>query len=354
MTRILCFLFDMTLLGPYKWFGINHTGFKSWHPCRPCADTGVSDLDLLPNNMVKKRKRILFVPGKNPKPPEQAHRDQLWRCLLDGVRRYRVDAAHDLAGQSESFQLVSWNWLYYHQYKSLDADLPWLDRLLAQPKASERDRHQAHALRLRFARFLQGIADRLPALIKLLPDPKVKASIRETERYFRNEARIASQVRELLKQALREAFDLDQQILLIGHSMGSIIAYDALWEMWHQEHYRSQIDCFLTLGSPLGTRFVQHRLKGFEERARPRYPGNIRRWVNVSAQGDLVALDETMRDDFDGMLAGQWVEDIEDHCHGVYTWFRNEQGLNVHRSYGYLVHPLVGKIVADWWMNDSG
>ena len=33
------------------------------------------------------RRIILFVPGQQPKPVPDAHRSQLWRCLLEGVRR---------------------------------------------------------------------------------------------------------------------------------------------------------------------------------------------------------------------------------------------------------------------------
>jgi hypothetical protein len=43
------------------------------------------------------------------------------------------------------------------------------------------------------------------------------------------------------------------------------------------------------------------------------------------------------------------VESIEDHCHGIYNYFRSDEGLKCHRSYGYMVSPAVGSIIADWW-----
>ena len=43
------------------------------------------------------------------------------------------------------------------------------------------------------------------------------------------------------------------------------------------------------------------------------------------------------------------IDEIRDHCKGIYNFFHNEEGLNCHRSYGYLVNPAVGKIIADWW-----
>ena len=50
------------------------------------------------------------------------------------------------------------------------------------------------------------------------------------------------------------------RILLNGHSMGSIIAYDSLWELWHGEGNQSKVDLYLTLGSPLGMHYVRRRL----------------------------------------------------------------------------------------------
>ncbi|NIT56551.1 MAG: hypothetical protein GWN00_10065, partial [Aliifodinibius sp.] len=72
---------------------------------------------------------------------------------------------------------------------------------------------------------------------------------------------------------------------------------------------------------------------------RQRYPVNIRRWMNISAVGDLTSLDVELHDDFEDMLNYGLTESIEDHCHDIYNFFRNHEGLNVHRSYGYLVNP---------------
>ena len=81
-----------------------------------------------------------------------------------------------------------------------------------------------------------------------------------------------------------------------------------------------------------------------------RYPAVIRHWVNVSSVGDVTALDRYFHDDFRPMLELGLVKSIEDHTDGIYNFFHNEDGLNCHRSYGYLVNPAVGKIIADWWL----
>ena len=99
--------------------------------------------------------------------------------------------------------------------------------------------------------------------------------------------------------------------------------------------------------------YVQHRMAGHKYTGSKRYPVNIRRWVNISAQGDITALDRVFADDFSEMKELGLLESITDHCEGIYNFFRNEEGLNCHRSYGYLVNPAVGKAIADWWQESQ-
>ena len=182
-----------------------------------------------------------------------------------------------------------------------------------------------------------------------MPDPKVKATIEETLRYFENRDGAAELVRQPLERAFHEVCDLNVPFMIIGHSLGSVIAYDALWKLSHEGTSACRVDLFLTLGSPLGTRFVQKRVLGHGARGRQRFPANIRRWHNITAVGDLTAFDPWVRDDFRDMIRLGLVEDIRDTHEPVYNYFRSSDGLNVHRSYGYLVNPAVGAVIASWW-----
>ncbi len=295
-------------------------------------------------------KYIVLVPGKNPKPLPEQHRNLLWRTLLEGVRRADPGVVSDLSHHPDDFKLIAWNYLYYRETKDESRDLPWIDALIHTHGPSAQDIEKANSWHLRLDRFLFSVADLFPTLIPLLPKP-LRMTTEETRRYFENQDNIARKIRELLKQVLRSLLADTKKVLLIGHSLGSVIAYDALWELSHVEKLTGKIDRFLTLGSPLGMNYVQRRLMGADERGRQRYPTNVRRWVNVSAVGDLTALDTTIGDDFGEMRGLGILESIEDHCDGIYNFFHNEEGLNSHRSYGYLVNPAEGKIVADWWQS---
>ena len=293
--------------------------------------------------------RIIFVPGKNPKPPAAEYHEQLFRCFVHGVGRADPATARVIADTPEVFTLIPWNALYYGESKPLVPDRPWIDALLTRTGPTEDEVREALSWRRKAAWAMISIADFLPMLIPLLPDPAVKSAIQETERYFANFGGIGGRVRELLKAPLREIFARGERVLLIGHSMGSVIAYDVLWELWHTEGRRERLDTFLTLGSPLGMHFAQKRLLGARERGARKYPGNIRHWLNIAAQGDLAALDPTVADDFAPMRDLGLIEKISDVDSGIFNYFRNAEGLNVHRSYGYLVNPRVGEVIAKWW-----
>ena len=299
------------------------------------------------------KNKIIFVPGKNPKPSPEDHRVLLWRCLRRGLELVDPSGAQRMAAHPDCFQLVPWNAIYYGQVKDVDEDVPWIEALCHKTGPDATDVREALSWRNKRAHVLYTLGDLFPALIPLLPDPAVKSTIRETERYFRNQGSIGTHVRELLKAPLRQAFAAGDRVLVIGHSMGAVIAYDALWELTHLEANPGKVDLLLTLGSPLGMHFVQDRLLGFRDPYGQRFPCNIRHWVNIAAHGDLTALDPEVRNDFLPMIEQGCAESIEDRHRGVFNYFRNQKGLNEHRSYGYLVEQHVARAILAWWQGST-
>jgi hypothetical protein len=293
-------------------------------------------------------KKIIYVPGKNPKPPAELHSEQLLRCLVHGVKKINPEVADEIAA-SDCFSLVAWNRHFYEAERDISQITPWVDRLLSLDSYPESDREAVRTVRYRLARTLYQLGDMLPWLIPAIPDERIRSSIQDTELYFNNKGNIACRVRDVQKQPLREAAGKDDKVLLIGHSMGSIIAYDSLWELNHLEDMQSCVDCLLTIGSPLGVNYVQKRLVGLRNKQGPDYPGNIRTWVNISARGDLVALDRSLANDFRKMVEQNHIESINDHHTGIYNHYRDDKGLNAHKSYGYIVNQVVARTVADWW-----
>lgn len=296
------------------------------------------------------KKHIIFVPGKSPKPPADQHRDLLWRTLLEGVRRAEPDIAIDIEQHKAKFYIVAWNYTYYQHNHDTAQDLPWIDALLNKHGPTQQDIREAGSWRVNLNRFLYTIADHLPWLIRWLPE-SARNTIEETNGYFQNHGNIGYEIRGMLKAILRPMLDKNEQVLIIGHSLGSVIVYDALWELSHNEVHPGKVD-FLSLGSPLGLKFVQNKLQGRQYPKENRFPLNIYRWINLSSVGDTTSVDRCFNDDFADMLKYGLVESIEDHCQGIYNFYRNDDGLDCHCSYGYLVNPAVGEIIAKWWNSD--
>jgi pimeloyl-ACP methyl ester carboxylesterase len=74
--------------------------------------------------------------------------------------------------------------------------------------------------------------------------------------------------------------------VLIGHSLGSVVAYEALCA-----HPEWAVHTFVTLGSPLGIRnLIFDYLRPPPKDGLGSWPGSIRRWANISDRGDVVAL----------------------------------------------------------------
>jgi uncharacterized protein YbaR (Trm112 family) len=201
-------------------------------------------------------RHIVFVPGKNPKPPAEQHQSLLWRTLLEGVRRAEPDTANKLGRQMQNFKLIAWNYLYYHKTKDISRDLPWIDALINQHGPTEQDIQEARAWHRKLDRLVYNIIDHVPVLLHFIPEP-LRSTAEEIQHYFQNRNNIASDIRELLKQALRPMLANNDKVLVIGHSLGSVIAYDTLWELSHLEQLPGKIDLFLTIGSPLGMHYVQ-------------------------------------------------------------------------------------------------
>ena len=298
------------------------------------------------------RPLILYIPGLLPKPESGAHREQLLRCLLEGVRRVDAGVADAIASEPRCFDVVSWTYGFYGEHRDIRIDLPDIDNLLSKATASERDIAEAVSFKRRFTVALYRLGDLMPFLIPRLANEKLELHLRDLRRYNRNRNDIAEITRRMLKVPLEAAAAAERPILLMAHSMGSVISFDALWQMSRRERRDVAVDLWLTMGSPLGQRYIQKRLLGVTEAGEQRYPDNVRRWENVSAVGDLTSVDRKLRNDFGPMLQLGLVEDIVDH--EIFNYYRNGGALNVHAEYGYLVNEATARLVSAWWRDKAG
>jgi hypothetical protein len=290
---------------------------------------------------------IIYIPGLLPKPTAELHCDALRRCLLAGLRRADGAVADAVETVDDSFDVVSWTFDFYGEHRDIELDSAAIEAVIEQDAASPKDVAEASAWTRKLARWIYTLGDMLPFLIPHLASERTEVHLRDLRRYEHNKSGVADRVRRKLKALLLTATINNRPILLLAHSMGSVIAYDTLWELSQVDDSEVSIDLFLTMGSPLGQRFIQKRIQGHDKSGSDRYPHNIRHWKNLTAVGDLTAIDPLMVNDFSEMLELGLLESIEDD--ELLNYFRLDGELNVHAEYGYLANKKTAHTIAKWW-----
>ena len=122
----------------------------------------------------------------------------------------------------------------------------------------------------------------------------VRALLRDVNDYFYVDAR-REQMRESVLERLRVG---NGPFVVIGHSQGSMIAYDVLSQLPEDLRDEVRVPLFLTVGSPLGIQEVQDRIKRLTGQKRLGVPSCVERWLNVADALDPVALDPTLAGEF--------------------------------------------------------
>lgn len=294
-----------------------------------------------------RKKRVLVVHGCGPKPAAQ-DLEHLWRAALTaGLER---DSSKDV----DQFESVGIQLLYYADRvesfiqpefdPALDLEnrRQCLKELTSLKKSKDFRRRGYDALPGKTAvhEFVMDAGATL-GLGRFL----VKKRLPELHAYLSGDD-WGVEVRNELKALLHDYLSEDDDVMLIGHCLGSVIAYDALWSLAREDGLTNRVSSFVSLGSPLSDQGVRGRLLGAAQKGAERYPNNMLNWHNLSAEDDYVCHDKTVADDFKDMLKHRLVGDITDHT--IYNLAVRYGRSNAHSSLGYLVHPRLTAILTDW------
>ena len=280
-----------------------------------------------------------------PKPPESVHREALKASFEAGIRE-AGDALPDLGA---AFEVYAWTEGFYGTTRDFAIGAKPVERLIATPAASDLDIREANSLGRRVQRALFRFGDAFPFLIPYFASERQRLHIRDLQRYASGRDGAAEKIRNGLERQLAAASAAGRPILLIGHSMGSVICWDTLWDWARRDPHPAPVSLFLTMGSPLGQRYVQQRLLSHRSPRNKRaggFPASIGRWVNLAAAGDMTSLDQRLANDFRRRFPDQQ-QLIEDHS--IVNAFRLDGILNPHAEYGYLANAFTARIVVDWW-----
>lgn len=269
---------------------------------------------------------IIGIHGLSNKPPE-AHLADWWhQAMLEGLSKNEAIQLDSL-----SFTSVYWADVMYpnpdpepDKYKEANAgDLVrykdgWLDTV--KDKARGIGGSFMDAMKEWF-----GVDKAATAVLeKKLPD---------LFRYY-TEENTRAELRKKLKEAIKQ--NPNKKLMLVAHSMGSIIAYDVLRELG-KENPQIAVEHFVTIGSPLGMPHVKYRIS--QESAPVRTPTIVKRWTNLADRRDPVAVDVHLADDYGPNSADVTVKD---------DLVLNDWGGINHKSYGYLRTPEFSQLLAQF------
>jgi hypothetical protein len=238
-------------------------------------------------------------------------------------------------------------------FESPGEDQPWLDQLLARPLRRHTAEDYKQLVRehrdLRFLDDVLRVASPLGsltrlgigAIARLFPDLGAYLRTREWG------SQIRRRVQRVLSLALRQGDDL----AVVTHSMGCIVAYDVLWKLSrlseHRRMHDKKVSLWLTMGSALGDGIIRRHLYDSDEPADGIYPANIVDWINIAAHDDFVVHHAKAEANFAKMRERGLVRSIRD-LPRIHTFWVGPAGSNPHKSFGYLNHPVVARTLAKW------
>lgn len=156
-----------------------------------------------------------------------------------------------------------------------------------------------------------------------LTEPMMIGSLKQVRRYFDE-----PEIRAGATARVVAAVAADTRVI-VGHSLGSVVAYEALCA-----HPEWPVHTFVSLGSPLGIRHLLFdRLNPPPSQGLGAWPGGIQTWVNVADRGDVVALVKQLRERFGGRVQDRAVDN----------------GARAHDVGPYLTAHETGEVIAAAW-----
>ena len=299
-------------------------------------------------------KVIIGIHGLANKPARAEHRDGWVKSMLEGLSANQsLLAPPPCVLDANCFADVYWADLMYSAPTSAEPYIP------AKPGA----------LRVYKDRFLDDLradlqgelgwgVDRVKSTLGLdrVADAVLAIKLKDLAFYYDNARTIAGRdgahrvARDVLQDELIAVIKAHRgaDIMLLGHSMGSIIAYDVLRRLG-REDASLRVNHLVTLGSPLGLPHV--KLRAAESFAAGKYGDAALRtptivaksWVNFADPKDPVAFDTNLDDDFGPNAGGVRVRDVK-----ILNDYESGGVFNHHKIYGYLRAPEFSRHLNDF------
>ncbi|MCF6333660.1 MAG: GPI inositol-deacylase [Draconibacterium sp.] len=291
-------------------------------------------------------KVIIGIHGLGNKPKAKILEDWWWKAIAEGLRKNTKNKY-----RKPIFKLVYWADVLHEKPKdetNTNPDDPSFLEERYEPELFTTE-IKDHSVRKKIIDVLLNKIDEIflnddySLNFSALNDLIIENYFKDLEAYYSNDLNGKQQlVRKTLRNRLKTVLELHKKddILLIAHSMGSIIAFDVL------SLFASlvKINTFITIGSPLGLPVVVSKIANElqlknREKQRLKTPASIiNHWFNFSDLEDKVAFEYHLDNDFSGNSNGIKVRDFV-----VSNNYTSNGQHNPHKSYGYLRTPEFSK-----------
>ena len=295
---------------------------------------------------------IIGIHGLRNKPPARALKDWWLLSIRDGIDNLSKPQLHF------NFELIYWVDLLYKEpadpfitdhdaplyfkspYKKIEYSSPphlELKRLRRRGRFEKISDQLFHSNRL--LESFEGISDRL-----------IHSRFHDLEVYLRNwtgnQEAHDRPIRDVILERLGGVLlkHRHKKIMILAHSMGSIVVYDLLTQPDNPFH----VHTLVTMGSPLGQPTIMSKFT-YENPVinKLKTPDNIEHWYNLSDLKDIVALDPTLGDDYDPNSNG--VAPVDVFIENGYEW---DGVANPHSAFGYLQSPECASYIYQFLTQD--
>ncbi len=299
-------------------------------------------------------KIIIGIHGLGNKPPKDLLETWWKQAICEGlqkINRFNYPPKFEMVYWADILNEKPLNPLISEEDNPFFLDEPYL------PSLKSKINPTPHTKRTKFLGFLEEQMDKiflnedLTTNFEFVSDLIFKKYFRELDIYFAKHPKINDSSFKSAKDIIRKRLGdvlikhKGKEILLIAHSMGSIIAYDVCNFLVP----KARIDTLITIGSPIGNPIIISKIAEEQKIIDPnikklKTPECIKRnWYNFADIEDNVAHNFNLMDDYESNSSNIKVKDILIENNYVINGERNP-----HKSYGYLRAPEFSNIITDF------
>jgi len=225
------------------------------------------------------RKQLVLVPGRVGAAGDATALKARWLDALSlglkraGLQVPQADVRVAFCGEIERVDTPSANELSDNG-SAADIQLEEFRREVLEEVAANRDVLDFQPRGIQTSERIRGLLQALDACDGVNV-PLIMQTIDDVHRYLANPT-----LRAATAERIREQVDPNVPAVVVGHALGSVIAYDAISD---EKSSSWTISGFVTLGSPLGVGAIRAMLHGAG------MPSNVARWCNARDPSDGAA-----------------------------------------------------------------